>query len=75
MASINKFIFTAKFINRPLPEMEWNLSDFLEIGMDEMMAKEAKKRIFVNVPLTFERPHGLKFAKQDDLTSQLFEFV
>ena len=55
--------------------MEWNLADFLEISMDEMMAKEAKKRIFVNVPLTFERPLGLKFAKQDDLTSQLFEFA
>ncbi len=67
--------FSAKFINRPLPEMEWNISDYLEITMEEMMGKETKKRIFVNVPLTFDRPNGLKFAKQDDLLTQFFEFA
>jgi hypothetical protein len=58
-----------------MPEMEWNISDYLDITMEEMMTKETKKRIFVNVPLTFERPDGFKFAKQEDLSSQLFEFA
>jgi hypothetical protein len=55
--------------------MEWNISDYLEITMDEMMQKETKKRIFVNVPLTFERPAGLRFSKQDDLLTELFNFA
>ncbi len=68
-------LIAAKFLNRPLPEMEWNVSDYLEITMEEMMGKETKKRIFVNVPLTFDRPNGLKFSKQDDLVSEFFEFA
>jgi hypothetical protein len=44
--------------------MEWNINDFLEMTMEEMMQKETKKKIFVNVPLTFERPTGLKFSNQ-----------
>lgn len=55
--------------------MEWNINDFLEVTMDEMMQKETKKKIFVNVPLTFERPNGFKFSKQEDLMSELMEFA
>ena len=51
--------------------MEWNLEDHLEITPEEMFAIEAKKKIFVNVPLTFERPHGCAFAK-DDILSNYF---
>merc|ERR1719510_1038190 len=57
----------AKFINKNLPQMEWNLEDYLEISQDDMFATEAKKKIFVNVPLTFERPIGVKFPKFDVL--------
>ena len=49
--------------------MEWNINDFLEVTMSEMMQKETKKKIFVNVPLTFDRPDGFRFSKQDDLMS------
>ncbi len=55
----------AKFINKKLPSLEWNVDEYLEITFDEMFQTEAKKKIFVNVPLTFERPLGLKFAKND----------
>lgn len=63
----------AKFINKPLPQMEWNLADFLEVTMSDMLQKETKKRIFVNVPLTFDRPDGFKFPNEDAM-SQNFEF-
>jgi hypothetical protein len=45
--------------------MEWNLEDYLEVTPEEMFEMEAKKKIFVNVPLTFERPKGCGFAKND----------
>ena len=48
-----------------------SLEDYLEITPEEMFAIEAKKKIFVNVPLTFERPHGCAFAK-DDILSNYF---
>jgi len=53
--------------------MEWNLADFLEISMSDMLQKEAKKKIFVNVPITFDRPEGLRFIK-DDVVSRNFDF-
>ena len=55
--------------------MEWNINDYLELTMEDMMQKETKKKVFVNVPLTVDRPAGVKFAKQDDLLSDLFEFA
>merc|ERR1712168_1381442 len=61
----------AKFINKNLPQMEWNIADYLDITAEDMFATEAKKKIFVNVPLTFERPQGCAFAK-DDLLSNYF---
>ena len=50
---------------------EWDLAEFLELDMQHMMREEGSKKIFVNVPLTFERPVGMAFAK-GDLTSKLF---
>lgn len=63
---------SAKALMKKLPEMEFDLSEFLEFGMDEMFHVEARKKIFVNVPLTFERPAGMKFAKMD-LTGKYFQ--
>ena len=62
----------AKFINKNLPQMEWNIEDYLENTYDDMFATEAKKKIFVNVPLTFERPVGLALPK-GDVVSSIFE--
>ena len=62
----------AKFINKSLPQMEWNLEDYLEIAQEDMFNIEARKKIFVNVPLTFERPVGCAFPKED-LTSKFFD--
>lgn len=50
----------AKFINKQLPQMEWDLSQVLEMSYVDMMEVEAKKKVFVNVPLTFERPDSSK---------------
>ena len=55
----------AKFINKQLPQMEWDLSQYLEFTMEDMMSAEYKKRVFVNVPLTYERPAGLNFPKNE----------
>ena len=60
----------AKFINKNLPQMEWNIEDYLETTYEDMFSTEAKKKIFVNVPLTFERPNGLAFPKEDILSQQ-----
>ena len=59
----------AKFINKSLPQMEWNIAEYLETTYEDMFSTEAKKKIFVNVPLTFERPNGLAFPKNDVLSN------
>ena len=64
----------AKKLCTRLPQMEFDLSEFLEFSMEEMMAEETKKKVFVNVPLTFERPQGLRAAK-GDLTSKYFKLA
>ena len=64
----------AKFINKQLPQMEWDLSQYLEFTMEDMMSTEYKKKVFVNVPLTYERPDGLKFLKTD-VTKDYFHHV
>merc|ERR1719436_202346 len=58
----------AKFINKQLPQMEWDLSQYLEITFEDLMNTEYKKKVFVNVPLTYERPNGSKFPKNDVVT-------
>ena len=47
----------AKFINKLQPQMEWTISAQLEHSFEDMMETELKKKVFVNVPLTFERPN------------------
>ena len=56
----------AKFINKSLPQMEWSIEDYLETTYDDMFATEARKKIFVNVPLEIQRPKG-------DVVSNIFE--
>ena len=63
----------AKFINKQLPQMEWDLTQYLEITMEDMMSTEYKKKVFVNVPLTYERPLGVKFPK-NDAVSEYFKY-
>ncbi len=56
--------------------VEWDLSEYLEIGMPDMMSEECKKKIFVNVPLNFERPIGLTFAKDGaEVVSKYFKMA
>ena len=62
-----------KLVSKKLPEMEWDLSEYLEVSMEDMMKTEAKKKIFLNVPLTFERPRGFKAPKNSDIMSKCFE--
>ena len=64
----------AKFINKQLPQIEWDLTQYLEFTMEDMMSTEYKKKVFVNVPLTYERPLGVKFPKNDSL-SDYFNYV
>ena len=63
---------SAKFINKSLPQMEWNIEDYLEISPEDMFNSEVKKKVFVNVPLTFEKPIGCAFPK-NDLVSVYFD--
>ena len=59
---------------RGVREEERKLADVLETNWSDLMDIELKKKIFVNVPVNFESPDGLKMAKSDFL-SELFEFV
>ncbi|XP_067135535.1 nucleolar complex protein 4 homolog B isoform X1 [Centruroides vittatus] len=48
----------ARFINKPLPKMESDLSEFYELDSHELFEKEISKE-FRDVPLNFEKPLGL----------------
>ena len=73
-SSVLQVAAAAKKLCSRLPSMEFDLSEFLEVSMEEMMAAETRKKVFVNVPLTFERPTGLRAAK-GDLTAKYFKFA
>jgi len=63
----------AKFINKPAhPTMEWAVNTQLENTFEDMFETETKKKVFVNVPLTFERPNKFQFV-ENDLMSKLFQ--
>ena len=64
----------AKFIDKQLPQIEWDITQHLELTMEDMMSIEYKKKVFVNVPLTFERPNGCKFPKSD-LVTEYFSYT
>nr|CAG4647854.1 EOG090X04ZD [Moina brachiata]SVE92977.1 EOG090X04ZD [Moina brachiata] len=53
--------FTAKFIDRDLPKLEWDVAQDLELSMEDLLEKELKRKISEeDVPLNFEKP--AKFA-------------
>lgn len=51
----------ARFINDPLPSVEWDLSEVLGKTSDDMFDREIKKRS-KEIALTFERPTSLYTA-------------
>ena len=66
----------AKFIQKldgstPIIQPEWNVNDLLENTYQDMFEVETKKKVFVNVPLTFEKPDTFKFPK-GEIVSSLF---
>ena len=61
-------------LERGVREEERKLPDVLETNWSDLMEIEFKKKIFVNVPVNFEAPDGLKMAK-NDMLSEIFEFV
>ncbi len=68
-------------LRQPQPEQrpEWDLSEYLELSMEDLMTEERRKKVFVNVPLTFKRPNGMAFPDggkgkgEEDLTSKYFK--
>jgi len=56
---------------QPVVMPEWNVNDLLENTYEDMFETETKKKVFVNVPLTFERPEGFKNPK-NEIVSELF---
>ena len=67
--------YTAKFIDRDLPKTEWDISQDLELTMEELLEKELKrKHSEEDVPINFEKPTKFACVKHDKL-SEFFEFV
>nr|CAG4638409.1 EOG090X04ZD [Cyclestheria hislopi] len=50
----------AKFIDRDLPKLEWDISQDLELTLEDMIEKEMKRERPQDVPVNFEKP--AKFA-------------
>uniref|UniRef100_A0A1B6E3T7 CCAAT-binding factor domain-containing protein n=1 Tax=Clastoptera arizonana TaxID=38151 RepID=A0A1B6E3T7_9HEMI len=61
----------ARFINNPLPSVEWNLSNVLENNSDKMFLSELKKKQKI-VPVTFEKPTSLSLPKTEDFNKCWF---
>nr|CAG4643910.1 EOG090X04ZD [Lepidurus arcticus] len=49
----------AKFIERELPKMEWEVADFLELTWEDMMEKETKRKMPSEVPMNYEKPQKM----------------
>ncbi|CAH1104389.1 unnamed protein product [Psylliodes chrysocephalus] len=62
----------AKFINTPLPSVEWDLSKVLDKTGDDMFDKEVKKFSKLIV-LQFEKPNGASIGKGERLL-QFWDF-
>jgi len=60
-----------ELIEKGVREQELDISAVLETTWIDLFEKETKKKVFPNVPINWEQPDGLKFAK-DDLLSQIF---
>lgn len=62
----------ARFINSPLPSVEWDLSQVLDKNADDIFDKEVKKHSKLIV-LQFEKPNGPALAKGEKLM-QFWDF-
>ena len=58
-------------LEKGLREQELDVSALLEQDWLEVFEAEVKKKVFPNVPLNWEKPDGLKMAK-DDILSEIF---
>ncbi|XP_063245190.1 nucleolar complex protein 4 homolog B isoform X2 [Bacillus rossius redtenbacheri] len=56
----------AKFINTPLPSVEWDMHALLESSEDDIFDKEAKKKA-KEVMLTFERPTSIALPRGEKM--------
>ncbi|XP_075227417.1 nucleolar complex protein 4 homolog isoform X2 [Lycorma delicatula] len=59
LPQVSKF---AMFINEPIPSVEWDLSDRLEITSDQIFHKERNKKA-KTMSVTFERPSSLSIPR------------
>ncbi|XP_021922554.1 nucleolar complex protein 4 homolog A isoform X2 [Zootermopsis nevadensis] len=57
----------AKFINMPLPSVEWDMSKILENSADDIFEKEMKKKV-KEITLTFDRPQSLTLSRGERVT-------
>jgi len=60
-------------VEKGVRESEKDMSSSLETGYADLMEAELKKKVFVNVPVTWESPTGLRV--KGDLFSQLFDIA
>ncbi|XP_067004241.1 nucleolar complex protein 4 homolog B [Anabrus simplex] len=56
----------ARFINSPLPQVEWDLSKILEQTPDDIFEKEVRKKA-KEITLTFEKPHSMDLPRGERL--------
>jgi len=66
-------IAAKELINKGIKDTDKDVSAVLEKTMEDYMTSEVKRNISEKVPLNWEEPVGLKFAK-DDLLSEIFDF-
>lgn len=58
----------ARFINSPLPSVEWDLSKVLDNSIDDMFDKELKKHSKL-IAMAFDKPHGGCLIKNDKVSN------
>jgi len=61
----------AKNLLKGVGEQEADVSKSLETTWQEMMEVELKRKVWINVPINFEKPQGILLCK-DDVLSQIF---
>ena len=61
-------------LEKGLREQELDVSALLEADWADVMDMETKKKVFPNVPTTWEEPQGLRPPK-DDVLSEIFAFA
>ncbi|KAG7153633.1 nucleolar complex protein 4 homolog A-like [Homarus americanus] len=64
----------AGFLNKSLPSVEYNISEFVETTYDEVFERACKVTVHENVATTFHKPQGL-FNYHNDQMSQSWSVV